>query len=136
MSKPKTLASLKRKLDALHSEWVRRRGAKGGMAICITCGAQKRWQEMQAGHFVSRVHLATRWLEQNVAVQCSTCNCLLRGNYVEYAVWMEANWVWQTIRDLRDLKHTTVKYSRAGYETMIAETKAKLASLDEERMAA
>jgi hypothetical protein len=86
---------------------------------------------MQCGHFVSRVHLATRWLETNTHVQCGTCNVLLRGNYVEFAVYMNDAWGWQTIRDLRDLKHTTVKLSRSDYEEKIADVQAKLAELDE-----
>lgn len=127
----KPLSTLKRKLDALHSEWIRRKDAKGGMVACVTCGAVKRWQEIQCGHFVSRVHLATRFLEQNCAPQCSTCNVLRRGNMVEYVVWMEANWGWATIRDLRDLKHTTLKITRAGYEDRIEEVRQKLADLGE-----
>lgn len=129
--KTKTLASLKKKLDALHSEWIRRKDAKNGMATCVTCGSVKRWQEMQCGHFVSRTHLVTRWAEANTAVQCGRCNVLLRGNYVEYAVWMEANWGWQAIRDLRELKHTTIKITRADYEERIADVQAKLRDLDE-----
>lgn len=127
----KSLSSLKTKMDKLWSEWIRRKDAKGGMVACVTCGTVKRWQEQQCGHFVSRVHLATRFLEQNCAPQCGRCNVLLRGNMIEYAVWMEANWGWQAIRDLRELKHTTVKYSRSDYESMIEDTKAKLASLDQ-----
>jgi hypothetical protein len=136
-AKKPTLAALKAKMDKVWSEWVRRKDARGGLATCVTCSAVAPWKNMQCGHFVSRVHLATRFLEQNTAVQCYSCNVLRSGNYVEYAVWMEANWGWQTIRDLRDLKHTTVKYSRSDYETMIEETKAKLQALDsDERLAA
>lgn len=131
MPKAKTLASLKKKLDALWSEYIRRKDSVGGMATCVTCGAVKRWQEQQCGHFVSRVHLATRWLEQNTAVQCYACNVLRGGNFIEYAVWMEANWGWQAIRDLRELKHTNLKITRAGYEERIEEVKQKLAELDE-----
>lgn len=129
--KPKTTASLKKKLDQLWSEWIRRKDAVGGMATCVTCGAVKRWQEQQCGHFVSRVHLSTRWLEQNTAVQCYACNCLRGGNFIEYAVWMEKNWGWQTIRDLREMKHQTLKITRAGYLERIEEVKQKLAELDE-----
>lgn len=136
-AKKPTLARLKRDLDTLWSIWVRRKDAKGGLATCVSCGAVKRWQEQQCGHFVSRVHLATRFLDQNCAVQCFSCNVLRGGNYVEYAVWIEANWGWQTIRDLREMKHTTLKISRSGYEERIAEVRGKLAELDEaERLAA
>lgn len=124
-----TLKGLKNKMDALWSQWIRQKDAVDGISTCVTCGAQKPWKEMQCGHFVSRVHLATRFLEQNCAPQCSTCNVLRRGNMVEYVVWMEANWGWATIQDLRDLKHTTVKYSRSDYERMIGDVKQKLEDL-------
>lgn len=129
--KVKTLKALKATLDKLWSEYIRRKDAKGGIATCVTCGVQKPWKEIQCGHFVSRVHLATRFLEQNCAPQCYSCNVLRGGNYVEYAVWMEANWGWQTIRDLRDLKHTNLKITRSGYEERIEDVKQKLAELDE-----
>ncbi len=131
MGKAKTSASLKNKLDKLWSEYIRRKDAKGGIATCVTCKKSAPWKEMQCGHFVSRVHLATRWLETNTHVQCPTCNVLLRGNYVEFAVYMIDQWGESCVRDLRDLKHTTLKITSAGYEERIEEVKQKLAELDE-----
>jgi len=129
LRKAASLSTLKNKLDKLWSEYVRRKDAIDGIATCVTCGTQKHWKEMQCGHFVSRTHLATRWLVNNTAVQCARCNILLRGNMVEYAVWMEANWGWQAIRDLRELKHRSVKYSRTDYEEMINDVQQKLGEL-------
>ena len=34
---------------------------------------------MQAGHFMSRKHTATRFNEQNVKPQCYSCNCHFYG---------------------------------------------------------
>jgi len=127
--KKQSYASLKKKLDAVFSEWIRRKDAKDGIATCVTCGAKKEWKSIQCGHFVSRVHLATRWLEQNCAPQCSTCNVLKRGNMVEYAVWMNENWGWGTIEELRRLKHTTVKYTPAKLKEMIEDYQAKVKAL-------
>lgn len=137
--KTKTLASLKAKMDKLWSEYIRRKDARGGLATCVTCRKSAPWKEMQCGHFVSRVHLATRWLETNTHVQCAACNVLLRGNYVEFAVYMIDQWGEATVRDLRDLKHKTVKYNRSEYETMIEDVLVKLALIrteGEERLAA
>lgn len=128
--KQKTTAQLKKKLDSLWSEWIRRKDAKDGIATCVTCRNSKPWKEMQCGHFVSRVHLATRWMEQNTAVQCGACNVLKRGNMVEYAVWMNENWGWLTVEELVRLKHTTVKHTRADYLRMIADVEEKLKGLD------
>lgn len=78
----KTPAQLKKLADKVFSEYVRQRDR----GTCISCGTQKPWKEMQAGHFVSRRHLATRWDEWNVHCQCVSCNVFLKGNMVRYAV--------------------------------------------------
>jgi hypothetical protein len=135
-AKKPTLARLKKEMDAVFSEWIRRKDAINGLATCVTCGTRKPWKEMQAGHFISRVHLAVRWDEQNVHVQDARCNIFLSGNYVEYAIYMVENYGYSAVQDLNEQKHRSVKYSRSDYETMISDTKAKLQALDEERMAA
>ena len=53
---------------------------------------------------------------------CVTCGTQKHG--------MGANWGWQAIRDLRDLKHKTVKYSRTDYEQMIKDVQQKLSELN------
>ena len=129
--KAKTSAQLKKKLDALWSEWIRRKDSKAGMATCVTCGAVKRWQEQQCGHFVSRVHLSTRWLETNTHVQCYACNVLRGGNPAEFAAYLLEHWGGSCVRDLVELKRTNLKISRVGYEERIEEVKQRLAELDE-----
>ena len=123
-------ATLKRKLDAVFSEWTRRRLAgPGGVARCVSCGAVKRWQELQCGHFVSRVRLATRWEPQNCAPQCSRCNVLLRGNAIGYARWLENRYGPDIFAALDDRSRQPVKFSRADLQTMIEEYQEKLKGL-------
>ena len=129
--KPKTLASLKRKLDALHSEWVRRKDAKGGLVACVTCGTVKRWQEQQCGHYISRVFLAVRFHSLNTSVQCPRCNIFLKGNYPAYGLHLVRKHGPDILETLDVLKHKPIKFSRSDYETMISDTKAKLAGLEE-----
>ena len=128
--KKKTYAQLKKLLDETHSIYIRREAAdKDGIASCITCGIRKHWSELQAGHFISRVHLATRWLDVNVHPQCKPCNVFKHGNLIEYAVWMNENYGWAAIADLRDLKHKKVKYSRSDLQEMIDTYQTKLKDL-------
>lgn len=66
--KPKT-STLKRKLDRLFSLMIRTRDAD---KVCISC-----WRNvngLQAGHFVPRKILSTRWHPWNVNGECPSCN--------------------------------------------------------------
>ncbi|MBW3545546.1 MAG: recombination protein NinG, partial [Bacteroidetes bacterium] len=55
------------KLDTIFSEFIRLRDSDHqGVCKCITCGDLKHWREMDAGHFVTRENMGTRWEEENV----------------------------------------------------------------------
>ena len=58
-------------LDKEFSIFIRRRYAINDIATCVTCGKKDHWKKLQAGHFMSRKHLSTRWDEDNVQVQCA-----------------------------------------------------------------
>ena len=66
-------------LDTEFSIFIRRRYAINDIATCVTCGKQDHWKKLQAGHFMSRKHLSTRWDEDNVQVQCAGCNIFRAG---------------------------------------------------------
>jgi len=75
-----------KKLDRVFSEYIRQKNADTfGMTRCYTCDKTAHWKDLQNGHYISRGHMATRWLEENCRVQCSGCNIFKRGNYTEYA---------------------------------------------------
>lgn len=62
-------------LDYVFSRIVRLRAAdEFGNCECYTCGDKKHWTLMQAGHYISRSHMATRWNFDNVRVQDKKCN--------------------------------------------------------------
>lgn len=127
-------SQLKRLLDHFFSVWVRRRWADStGLASCITCGSRRSWKELQCGHFVSRVHLATRWHERNAAPQCSACNVLRRGNMAEYSIWISKKYGPGIAQELVDLKNKTVKFHRSQLEKMIDDFKGRIADLDSNR---
>ena len=78
-----------RKLDKVFSIYIRTRNAKNEIVECVTCGVKKHFSEMDAGHFVSRRHYATRWASSNCHVQCKKCNnwgageSYLMGKYID-----------------------------------------------------
>jgi hypothetical protein len=55
------------------------------MSECISCGKLVSVKSIQCGHFVSRRHLSTRYLEENCYPQCYGCNCGQNGNYAAFA---------------------------------------------------
>jgi hypothetical protein len=130
MAKSAGYATLKRKLDKVFSEYVRRRYAGGGgLVSCVSCGVIKHWKEQQAGHFVSRVRLATRWDIENVNPQCGKCNVLLRGNAVGHARWLENRYGPDIFARLDERSRRTVKFDRGQLMTMIETYKGLIACL-------
>lgn len=85
MPKKPSRKTIVTKLDKVFSEYIRRRYAKNGIAECVTCGKKDHWKNLQAGHFMSRKHYATRWDEENVEVQCMACNVYRYGEQYLFA---------------------------------------------------
>lgn len=80
MAKKTSLKTLTKKLDRLVSQYIRRKYAdKNGYVRCYTCGKPLQIKEAHCGHFISRRHLATRWLEDNLRPQCPLCNLWENG---------------------------------------------------------
>lgn len=84
--KPKTKGYWVKKLDTAFSIYIRTKYADHfGLVPCYTCSVKKHYKDMQNGHYISRGHMATRWDEENVRVQCVGCNVFKNGNYTEYS---------------------------------------------------
>ena len=112
-----SLAKLKRDLDKKFSLFIRRRDAnESGHGLCITCGE---FRLLQAGHFVPRQYLATRWLETNAHGQCAMCNCWGHGEQAEYYRSLVRKYGKVVPDGLLLMKHTTVHMKRQDYETLI-----------------
>ena len=91
-SKKPTRTKLVKKLDAVFSQYIRRRYADGnGLAQCVTCHKKDHWKKLQAGHFISRKHYSTRWDEINVQVQCAGCNVFRYGEQYLFSLWLDSN---------------------------------------------
>lgn len=79
--------TLYKRLDKLTSVLVRMLGDK-----CVTCGKRLPFNRRQAGHYVPRVVVASRWDLKNVNVQCAKCNVELGGNLDKYAEYMKSHY--------------------------------------------
>ena len=85
MARKPSRKTIVNKLDKVFSEYIRRRYTKNNIAECVTCGKKDHWKNLQAGHFMSRKHYATRWDEENVEVQCMACNVYRYGEQYLFA---------------------------------------------------
>ena len=86
--KPKR-KNLIKKLDAVFSKYIRLRDADTeGYCRCSTCGEVHHWTKIQAGHFISRKHYATRWNEDNVHAQCVACNVFRYGEQYKFSLYL------------------------------------------------
>lgn len=128
--KKKTLSSEKKKAWDLMSKYVRLKASDdNGMCKCVTCGNVKHWKEMQAGHYISRTHLATFLLEENIHVQCVACNMFGKGQLQEYALYIIDMYGVEKLKELRELKNTTIKRTIQDYEDFIFDLKPLVTNL-------
>jgi hypothetical protein len=88
MAKKPARKTIITKLDNIFSQYIRLRYSKNEISECVTCGKQDHWKKLQAGHFISRKHYATRWDEDNVQVQCSGCNVFRYGEQYLFSKYL------------------------------------------------
>ena len=124
MKKP-TRKKIVEKLDKVFSEYIRRRFAINDIAECVTCGKRDHWKQLQAGHFMSRKHYATRWDEQNVQVQCSGCNVFRAGEQYKYSLFLGSALSAELLKRSRQIK----KFTNHELLAMIEQFKEKILSL-------
>ncbi len=92
MPKKLTRSKIVKKLDAVFSQYIRLSNTdKHGYCTCVTCGKKYFWKQIQAGHFMSRKHYSTRWLEDNVKPQCYGCNVMQQGQQYKFSKYLGNN---------------------------------------------
>lgn len=125
MRKP-SRKSLVTKLDKVFSEYIRRRYAVNDIAECVTCGKKDHWKNLQAGHFISRKHYATRWNEENVQVQCVKCNVYRYGEQYLFGLHLGQEVSERLLQESREI----VKFSDYDLEEKINYFIDKLSELN------
>lgn len=112
MPKKLTRSKVVKKLDTIFSEYIRLRYADNGIVECFTCGKRAHWKDnMQAGHFQSRKHYATRWDEINVQVQCKACNVFRYGEQFIFGNRLDAKYGEGTAEKLHRKALRSIKLS-------------------------
>ncbi len=124
MAKTKTQAQLKKELDKVFSEYVRRSSAdENGMARCYTCGVCKHWKQLHAGHYISRQYLATRWDLNNVKSQCPGCNIYGNGKPLDFEENLKKELGDNVVEEMKKKRHTITKVGIQWYQEQISHYK-------------
>jgi len=117
----KTSSYWKSKADKAFSLFIRKRDAENG-GNCISCGKWFPYEELDAGHFISRNCLQLRYDERNVNVQCRLCNRFRNGEQALYAKGLDSKYGKGTSDELLDVyknsKSNIQKFSSEFYEDM------------------
>lgn len=125
----KSLPKLKKELDRVFSIFIRTRDAYNGIAACVTCKIRKRWRKMDAGHYVPRQDLATRWDEDNVYAQCKRCNGFRGGEPEKMAAYIDALAGYPMAEGLRTKSKMKFRPTRDWLEQKIGEYKRKIGEI-------
>lgn len=81
----KKKTNLVSKLDRVFSLYVRLRDCMpNGYGVCISCSRIKPFEEMDCGHFFSRVNMSTRFHEDNCHCECRHCNRFVEDHLIGY----------------------------------------------------
>lgn len=120
-------------LDRVFSQYIRLRDSVPGVAersfICCSCGQMKPYAMADAGHFINRRWMATRWREDNVHAQCSACNRFDEGNAAGYAVFMIKKYGQEHVDMLLAIKNQSQKWTDFELDILIKEYKQKVKDL-------
>jgi len=129
--KPKSYeAKLIAKLDKEFSLFIRHRDSKNGMFICISCNTPKAYEQADCGHFVNRIHMATRFDEINGNAQCRKCNRFEEGNAQGYRIGLLKKYGEQAVLILDWKKSQTKKWTKFELESLIEHYKLKNKEFD------
>ena len=116
--------------DKVFSDYIRLKDADWkGWNHCYTCGKPSYWKYLQAGHFINRKDLATRFDERNCKPCCYNCNCILEGSLEVYKQKLIEEYGEIIIHDLENLSKSTYKWSRSEMLEKIAFYKTQINKL-------
>lgn len=131
--KKESLPKLKKELDRVFSIFIRTRGMnENGMNQCVTCGRVEHWKNLDAGHYVPRQDLATRWDEQNVWPQCKPCNGFRGGEPEKMAEYINRKCGLLTSIALRTKGRQSFRLTRDWLKKQIIVYKERIRTSDSE----
>lgn len=126
-------SKLIKELDKVFSIYIRRKDAnEHGLVKCFTCGKYNHWQKegnIHCGHYISRVHMGTRWEEKNCKPQCYVCNMFKQGMGDVFGLKLVEMYGADVLKLLAAKKNNTVKLMPFELQFMIDEYQEKINAL-------
>lgn len=138
MKKQKTVSQLKDDLKPILSRFIRLRDClrttgSPDYGECITCDGHFRYDQLDAGHFMSRSYNATLYDERNVHAQCKGCNAFKNGDVLEYRRQINLLYGEGVAEEIEyRAKHTTKKFTPQELEQLKKELTEKISKLRNE----
>lgn len=122
------------KLWRVFSEYIRLRDAdSNGNIRCITSGKVMHWKMADAGHFIGRRHMATKFHEQNVNAQSRGANRFNSGEQFVYAKMLDKKYGAGTADKLLALSRSTKKFHSFEIDALTEHYKKEVARLKKEK---
>ena len=122
------------KLWRAFSIFIRLRDAdKNGYCRCITSGKVVHWSECDAGHFISRRHMATKYDEQNVHAQARGDNRFRSGEQLLYAKAIDKKYGKGTADRILARSRGTRKFEQFEIDALTKHYQAEAARLKKEK---
>lgn len=132
--KAPTRKQLVKKLDTIFSQYIRLdRTDDNGYGECVTCRTKLFWKELQNGHYFSRGKYPTRWDEDNCHLQDYRCNVVLKGNYIEYTLFMLDSYGREFVDALKYKSTNGDKISTPDLHNMIEKYSLEVSRLKQEK---
>ncbi len=121
MGVKKPISKLKKELDKWFSLYIRLKDCNEyGMVQCYTSGRVYHYKQIHAGHFISRRHLSTRWLEQNVKPQSAADNLFGQGEQYKFGLHLDSEYGLGTAEELQIISKQPFKMMRIDYVEKIS----------------
>jgi hypothetical protein len=121
--KPKIekFTTIRNRLDKKMSIYIRKRDRR-----CVVCGST---ENLNNGHYISRVYFMIRWDDRNCNTQCASCNVIHEYDPEPYRQWMKERYGEHLIQELTELAHCGLKLSRDDLYSIEKDLDKKLKNL-------
>ena len=111
---------LRTKLDTIFSKYIRLRDTnEDGYGQCITTGKWIHYSQADAGHFMSRRYMSTRWNEKNVNLQSRGSNRFNQGDQFKHALALDRKYGRGTAEVILSESYRTKKWSEFEISELI-----------------